>query len=103
MHTEVPQGLRTTLLLDFIYALVFGLAGTLAPRLVGDIAGHPVRDVDVNMLMGVASLTFAVGYWYAYRATRWEQISILIAMNIFFGLVSGIGGLLAYFVPALFR
>lgn len=102
MNTTIPQGLRTTYLGHFVFALIFGLAGTLAARMVGDIAGHPVRDVDVNMLMGVASLTFALGSWFAYRAARWEQISIVTAMEMFFNLVGGIGGILAYFVPSIF-
>ena len=100
--SEIPRGLRITYLIYFIYALVFGLAGTFAAKLVGDIAGHPVHDVDVNALMGVASLTFALGAWFALRATRWEQISVLTAMLCFFCAVAGVGGLLAYFVPGLF-
>lgn len=101
MHTQIPNGLRTTYLVYFVFALIFGLAGTLAAKLVGDIAGHPVRDVDVNMLMGVASLALAIGAWFAYRAKRWEQISIFTAMLIFFTVVGGVGGLIAFFVPSV--
>jgi len=97
----IPQGLRTTYLIHFVWELIFGLAGALAPRLVGDIAGHPVRDVDVNMLLGVAALTFALGSWFAYRATVWDQISILTAIECFFNLAGGIGGILIFFMPAL--
>src|SRR4029079_8306636 len=95
------QGLRTTYLVHFVWELIFGLAGTLAAKLVGDIAGHAVRDVDVNMLLGVSALTFALGSWFAYRASHWDQISILTAMEIFFNLVGGIGGIIVYFVPSI--
>ena len=101
MKTTIPQGLRVTYLVHFVWEVIFGLAGTFAAKLVGDIAGHPVTDVDVNMLLGVAALTFAIGSWYAYRAKSWEQISILTAMELFFNLVGGIGGVVAFFVPSL--
>ena len=101
MRTSIPNGLRTVFLINFIFAVIFGLSGTFAARLVGNIAGHPVRDVDVNMLMGLAALAFAIGSWFAYRATSWEQISIVTAMEGFFNLVGGIGGLVAYFVPSI--
>lgn len=101
MNNTIPQGLRTTYLIHFVWELIFGIAGTLAAKFVGDIAGHPVTDVDVNMLLGVAALTFAIGSWFAYRAARWEQIAILTAMTIFFNLVGGIGGVIVYFVPSL--
>lgn len=100
--TEIPKGLRTTYLINFIFASVFGLAGTFAAKLVGNIAGHPVHDADVNVLMGLAALTLAIGSWFALRATRWEQISVLTLMQCYFGLAGGIGGLLAYFAPGLF-
>lgn len=99
---QIPSGLRTTYLIHFIWETIFGLAGTLAAKLVGQIAGHPVTDVDVNMLLGVAALTFAIASWFAYRAARWEQISILTAVECFFNLVGGLGGIVAYFVPAVF-
>ncbi len=101
MNTPIPQGLRITYLIHFVWELIFGVAGTLAAKLVGDIAGHPVTDVDINMLLGVAALTFAIGSYFAYRATRWDQISILTAMEIFFNLVGGIGGVIVFFVPSL--
>jgi hypothetical protein len=99
--TEIPKGLRTTYLINFIFALVFGLAGTFAAKLVGSIAGHAVRDADVNALLGVAALTLAIGSGFALRATRWEQISVLTLMQCYFCLAGGLGGLVAYFAPGL--
>jgi preprotein translocase subunit SecY len=97
----IPQSLRITYLIYFVIALIFGLAGTFAAKFVGDLAEHPVRDADVNGLLGVASLTFALGAWYAYRAARWEEVSLVTAMLAFFTGVGGIGGLIAYFFPSL--
>ena len=101
MRTEIPQGLRVTYLINFVFALIFGLAGTFAAKLVGDIAGHPVHDPDVNGLLGVAALTFALGSWYAYRAESWEPIKLVTAMVTFFNLFGGVLGVVAYFFPSL--
>lgn len=101
MRTEISQGLRVTYLINFIVALIFGLAGTFAAKFVGDIAGHPVHDPDVNGLLGVAALTFAIGSWYAYRASSWEDIRLVTAMVAFFNLFGGVLGIAAYFFPSL--
>ncbi len=37
MRSEIPQALRLTYLIHFVWELFFGLAGTLAPRLVGEL------------------------------------------------------------------
>ena len=101
MQSAIPQGLRTTYLIHFVWELIFGLAGTLAAKFVGDLASHPVHDPDVNALLGVAALALALGSWFAYRAPKWEQISILTAVECFFNLVGGIAGVVAYFVPSI--
>jgi len=98
---QIPNGLRTTYLIHFIWELIFGLAGTLAAKLVGDIAGYPVTDPVLSGLLGLAALTFALASWFAYRAARWEQISILTAAECFFNLVGGIFGIIAFLVPSL--
>lgn len=101
MSSQIPSGLRTTYLVHFIWEAIFGLAGTLAAKSVGQIAGHPVTDVDVNMLLGVAALTFALASWFAFRARNWEQISILTAAESFFNVVGGVGGIVAYFSTSI--
>jgi hypothetical protein len=99
MQSNIPQGLRTTYLAQFVFMLIFGLAGTFAASYVGNLAGHPVHDGDVNMGLGITALAFAIGSWYAYRATRWEQISLFSAVCAFNGLVGGALNIFAYFVP----
>src|SRR5215510_7121179 len=98
---QIPNGLRTTYLIHFIWELIFGLAGTLAAKLVGNIAGYPVTDPVLSGLLGLAALTFALASWFAYRAARWEQISILTAAECFFNLVGGVFCGIAFFIPSL--
>ncbi len=99
---QIPQGLRIAFLSYSIFTLIFGLAGTFAAKLVGDVAGHQVRDADVNSMLGVVSLALAIGSWLAYRASSWEQIRILTIMVTFNNLFGGIGGMIAFFFPSIF-
>jgi hypothetical protein len=102
MGQEIPRGLRTVYLVNFVFALIFGLAGTFAAKFVGDVAGHPVRDVDVNYGLGAVTLGMAFGSWFAYRAHHWDQISILTFVGAFSNLLGGVGSLLLYFAPGTF-
>jgi hypothetical protein len=97
----IPQGLRTTYLIAGIIQLILGLAGTFAAKLVGDIAGHQVHDFDVNFGLGVTTLGLAIAAFFAYRATRWHQITLLTFVNAFVGFVGGIGSLILYFAPGI--
>jgi hypothetical protein len=102
MRSEIPQGLRTVYLVYFVVTLIFGLAGTFAAKLVGDIANHPVNDLDVNYGLGAITLGLALGAWFAYRAANWEQIAILTFIVAVGNLLGGLGSLLIYFVPGMF-
>lgn len=97
----IPHGLRIAFLAYFVFTLIFGIAGTFAAKFVGDLANHPVRDVDVNAMLGVVSLTLAIGSLLAYRASTMEQINILTIMVIFNNLFGGITGIFAYFFPSI--
>lgn len=99
---EIPQGLRIVFLANFVFTFIFGIAGTFLAKFVGDIANHQVRDVDVNVMLGVASLGFSIASWLAYKATTWEQINIVALMSTFVNLFGGIGGLIGFFVPSVF-
>jgi hypothetical protein len=102
MRKEIPQGLRTVYLINFVFALIFGLAGTFAAGLVGSIANHPVRDLDVNYGLGAVTLALAFASWFAYRAPKWDQIAILTFAGAFANLLGGVGSLVLYFAPGMF-
>jgi hypothetical protein len=101
MQTDISRGLRNTYLAQFVFTLIFGLAGTFAAGFVGDLAGHPVHDGDVNMGLGITTLALALGSSFAYRATRWDQISIFTAVCAFNGLVGGVLNVIIHFAPGL--
>ena len=79
---KISQGLKTTFLVHFIVALLFGLGFLFMPVLVGSWYGLNVQEPDTYRLLGAAMLGFAVSSWFAYRATDWESVRILVVMEL---------------------
>ena len=79
---KISQGLKTTFLVHFIVALLFGLGFLFMPVLVGSWYGLNVQEPDTYRLLGTAMLGFAVSSWFAYRATDWESVRIVVVMEL---------------------
>jgi len=82
MNTQLSQGLKTTFLIHFIVALLFGLGFLLIPVAVGNIYGLNVQEPETYRLLGAAMLGFAVSSWFAYQATSWESVRIVVIMEL---------------------
>jgi hypothetical protein len=50
-------------------------------------------DRHVTRLYGAALLALAVSSWFGYRAAHWEEVRILLLLEIAFTLLSTIAGL----------
>ena len=81
MNNQLSQGLKTTFLIHFIVALLFGLGFLLIPVAVGSIYGLNVQEPDIYRLLGGAMLGFAVSSWLSYQATSWESVRIVVVME----------------------
>ena len=79
---KLSQGLKTTFLIHFIVALLFGLSFLLIPIAVGNLYGLNVQEPDTYRLLGAAMLGFAVSSWLAYGATDWESVRIVVVMEM---------------------
>ena len=82
MNKQVSPGLRITFLLHFIAGAIFGLIYLLIPEAWGNLVHWPVKDVAFVRLVGAAVLGYATGSWFAYKATAWEQVKIVVQMEI---------------------
>ena len=82
MKTQLSQGLKTTFLIHFIVALLFGLGFLLIPVAVGNVYGLDVQEPDIYRLLGAAMLGFAVSSWLAYKETNWESVRIVVVMEL---------------------
>jgi len=82
MNTSLSQGLKTTFLVHFIVALLFGLGFLLIPVAIGNIYGLAVQEPDIYRLLGAAMVGFAASSWFAYQATSWESVRIVVVMEL---------------------
>lgn len=82
MNTNISAGLRTTFLIHFIVALLFGLGFLLIPSVVGGWFGLTVQEPEIYRLLGAAMLGFAVSSWLGYQAQDWASVRIVVLMEI---------------------
>jgi len=82
MRTQLTQGLKTTFLIHFIVALLFGLGFLLIPDVLGKMYGLKVQDWTAYRLLGGALLGFGVSSWLSYKANSLENVRIVVVMEI---------------------
>jgi uncharacterized protein YjeT (DUF2065 family) len=90
MEKQISRGLKTTFLVHFILAVIYGLVLLIFPQAWGRSAGIAIDPTDPYRLVGAALLTLAVGSWPAYRETEWEKVKILIQMEIFWTILAAL-------------
>jgi len=89
----MSKGLKITFLIHAIVALVFGLLLYVRPGLWVRMVDWTPYDVNMTRTYGAALLALAVSSWFGYRAVRWEEVRILVLMEIALTVLSTIGGL----------
>ncbi len=89
----MSKGLKITFLIHAIVSLVFGIVLYLRPGSWAILVNWTPFDGDMTRIYGAALLALAVSSWFGYRATRWEEVRILVLMEIPLTVLSTIGGL----------
>ena len=82
MEKQISYGLRITFLVHVIVAGIFGLVFLLIPEMFGGMMGAPIKEPSTFRLLGAALVAFAASSWFAYRATVWERVKIVVQMEI---------------------
>ena len=82
MDKQISSGLKTTFLIHFVVAGIFGLVLLLVPRMWGNLAGLEIVKTAIYRLVGTALLGFAASSWLAYKETVWERVRIVAQMEI---------------------
>lgn len=89
----MSKGLRTTFLVHAIVALVLGIVMYLQPGPWARLVNWFPQDDHMTRIYGAALLALAVSSWFGYRAARWEEVRILVLMEIALTVLSTVGGL----------
>jgi hypothetical protein len=89
----MSRGLKVTLLIYAIVALVSGIVLYLLPGPWGIAVRWFPFDPAMTRLYGAALLTLAVGSWFGYRTSRWEELRIIVVMEIAFAVLSTVAAL----------
>ena len=89
----MSKGLKITFLIHAIVALVFGIVLYLQPGLWARLVNWTPHDDHMTRIYGAVLLALAVSSWFGYRATRWDEVRILVLMEIALTALSTVGGL----------
>jgi len=87
---EISNISKYIFLLHFIVALVFGLVWFLVPEYWNTLTDWP-DEIAAGRIVGMATIMVAVGCILAYRATSWDQIEILVIMELIYNILGAIG------------
>ncbi len=74
--------MKTTFLIHAILGTLFGLAYLLIPKKFGSFLNWQVMEPEAYRIVGAAILGFAASSWLAYSASAWEQVKIVVQMEI---------------------
>lgn len=89
MNTPIAPGLKTTFLVHLVLGLILGLGYLLVPTTVGGILGIDGSDPAWRIL-GAAILGFSASSWWSYRAEYWEQVRIVVQMEVFWTILGAL-------------
>ena len=96
----MSQGLKTTFLIHAIVAVVFGIALYVVPGIFLELVGWKDFDGNISRALAAALLALGVSSWFGYRAARWEEVRIVVQMEIAFTVLGAVAGLYGFFVKS---
>ena len=89
----MSQGLKITFLVHAIVVLVFGVVMYLIPGTWATLVNWVPFDPGITRGYGAAMLALAISSWLGYRAVRWEQVRIIVQMEIGFTVLGTLAAL----------
>jgi hypothetical protein len=94
----MSRGLKTTFLAHAIVCLAFGIVLYLIPDTWAHLVNWVPFDAAVTRIYAAALLAIGVSSWLGYRAARWDEVRIVVQMEI---AVTVLGGIISLY-SALF-
>jgi hypothetical protein len=100
MSGELPSLAKWVFLLHFIIALIFGAFWFILPEYWSTLSGWPVEYAS-GRIVGMATLVMAIGSFFAYQKTTWDQVEVYVIMELVWNILGAIGMLWNVFVYTL--
>jgi hypothetical protein len=89
----MSRGLKITFLAHAIVSLAFGLVLYLIPDTWVALVNWAPYDPAITRIYAAALLGLCVSSWLGYRATRWDEVRIVVQMEIVVTVLGGLAGL----------
>ncbi len=82
MEEKISSGLKATFLVHAIVGFIFSLIYLLIPERLGQLINWPTQETEVYRLIGAAVLGYSFSSWLAYKVENWQNIKIIVQMEI---------------------
>ncbi len=80
---EISKFLRMSFLIDGLVAIVYGLVMLLIPDIHASMFTFPYEEF-ADRYIGALFLGYGIGNLLAYRASSWENVELVVLMNLTF-------------------
>ncbi len=78
---EISKFLKMSFLIDGLVVTVYGLVMLLIPDVHATMFGFPYEEF-ADRYVGSLFLGFGIGNLLAYRASSWENVELVVLMNL---------------------
>jgi len=95
----MSKSLKYTFLIHVVVSLIFGAALLLAPGRTLGLFGWAPIDPLISRLLGAALLALAWSSYRGWGASSYEQVSVLVEMEVIFTMFGSLG-LLRHLIKA---
>jgi hypothetical protein len=102
-NNTISPGLKNTFLAHIVAALVTGIPFLVFPEDYADLLDFTIEEPMVYRMVGAAILAFGASSWFAYRATNWNDVKIIVITEIiwtFLATIVTVWGVLSDDFPA---
>jgi len=78
---EISKFLKMSFLIDGLVVIVYGLVMLMIPDIHANMFGFPYEEF-ADRYVGSLFLGYGVGNLLAYRASSWENVELVVLMNL---------------------
>ena len=100
MSGELSSLSKYVFLLAFLAQIIFGVWFFIAPETWVTLTDWP-SELASGRVLGAACIALAIGGFFAYRASSWDQVETYVMIQLFWNIFGLLAMLWAYFTMTL--